>query len=148
MMMQNTSTGALEIYDISHNTLTSAYSVGAIGLNWQFAGVGTFGLNLNETDLLMRNSSTGALEVYDIHNNALANAYSAGAVGTNWTVSGIAALPTTVSSGASAGADASTSQLGQAMASYGTAGASNAASVPPLGVGEQLQQTLLTTPQA
>jgi hypothetical protein len=88
MIMRNTSTGALEVYDIANNALTSAFSMGAVGLDWQVAGFGDFSSNPNETDMIMRNSKTGAFEVYDIANNALTSAFSMGAVGLNWQVAG------------------------------------------------------------
>jgi hypothetical protein len=66
----------------------SAYSMGAVGLDWQVAGFGNFSSRANETDMIMRNVNTGALEVYDIANNALMSAYSMGAVGLDWQVVG------------------------------------------------------------
>src|SRR5262249_3573754 len=39
MMMRNTNTGALEVYDIANNALAGAYSAGAVGLNWEVGGV-------------------------------------------------------------------------------------------------------------
>ena len=39
MIMRNSNTGALEVYDIANNALTSAFSMGAVGLNWQVAGI-------------------------------------------------------------------------------------------------------------
>jgi hypothetical protein len=35
MAGHNSNTGALEVYDIANNALTGAYSMGAVGLNWQ-----------------------------------------------------------------------------------------------------------------
>jgi hypothetical protein len=86
--MRDTSTGALEVYDIANNALTSAFSMGAVGLDWQVAGFGNFSGNSGETDMIMRNVSTGAFEVYDIANNALTSAFSMGAVGLDWQVAG------------------------------------------------------------
>jgi hypothetical protein len=43
MIMRNSSNGALEVYDIANNALTSAYSMGAVGLDWQVAGFGHYG---------------------------------------------------------------------------------------------------------
>ena len=42
MLLRDNSTGAFEVYDISHNAITSAASMGAVGLNWQVAGFGSF----------------------------------------------------------------------------------------------------------
>jgi Tetratricopeptide repeat len=39
MLMRNSTTGAFEVYDISHNTITSAASMGQVGLEWTVAGV-------------------------------------------------------------------------------------------------------------
>jgi hypothetical protein len=39
MLMQNSSTGAFEIFDISHNAITSAASMGQVGLQWQVGGI-------------------------------------------------------------------------------------------------------------
>jgi hypothetical protein len=88
MLMRNGSTGAFEVYDISHNAVTSAASMGAVGLEWTVAGFGDFSGNANETDMLMRNSNTGAFEVYDISHNAITAAAAMGAVGLEWMVAG------------------------------------------------------------
>jgi hypothetical protein len=43
MLMRATSgpdAGAFEVYDISHNAVTSAVSMGAVGLEWQVGGFG------------------------------------------------------------------------------------------------------------
>jgi hypothetical protein len=55
MIMRNVHSGALEVYDIANNALTSAFSMGAVGLDWQVAGFGNFSGNANETDMIMRN---------------------------------------------------------------------------------------------
>jgi hypothetical protein len=39
MLMRNGSSGSLEVYDIYGNTITSAASVGTVGLNWQVGGI-------------------------------------------------------------------------------------------------------------
>jgi hypothetical protein len=83
-------TGGLEVYDISNNQLTGAAFIGAVGLDWQFSGVGNFSGVPGESDLLLRNESTGALEVYDINNNQLTGAAFIGTVGLEWQFAGIA----------------------------------------------------------
>ena len=88
MLMRNSNTGAFEVYDISNNAITSAASMGQVGLEWTVAGFGDFSSNPGETDMLMRNSNTGAFEVYDISNNAITSAASMGQVGLEWTVAG------------------------------------------------------------
>ena len=81
MLMRNSNTGAFEVYDISHNTITSAAPMGQVGLEWQVAGFGDFSGNANETDMLMRNSNTGAFEVYDISHNTITSAAPMGSLG-------------------------------------------------------------------
>jgi len=74
MLLRNSSTGGLEVYDINNNAITNAAFIGTVGLDWQFSGVGNFSGDPGETDLLLRNSHTGGLEVYDISNNQLTGA--------------------------------------------------------------------------
>lgn len=85
MLLRNSNTGGLEVYDISNNQITGAAFIGTVGLDWQFSGVGNFSSMPGETDLLLRSSTTGGLEVYDINNNQLTGAARApttpGAVG-------------------------------------------------------------------
>ena len=83
MILRNTSTGGVEVYDISNNQITGAAFMGAVGLNWQFSGVGNFS-GSGESDMMLRNSNTGGLEVYDIANNQLTGAAFIGNVGVNW----------------------------------------------------------------
>ena len=68
MLMQNTNTGAFEVYDIRNNQIVSAASMGQVGLQWTVAGFADFSGNANETDMLMRNSGSGVFELYDIRN--------------------------------------------------------------------------------
>jgi len=42
MILRNSNTGGVEVYDISNNQITGAAFMGAVGLNWQFSGVGNF----------------------------------------------------------------------------------------------------------
>ena len=62
--------------------------MGAVGVNWQFSGVGNFS-GRGESDMLLRNSNTGGLEVYDIANNQLTGAAFIGNVGVDWQFSGV-----------------------------------------------------------
>ena len=39
MLMRNNNTGAFELHDISHNTITSAGPMGQVGLEWSVAGI-------------------------------------------------------------------------------------------------------------
>jgi hypothetical protein len=38
MVLRNTKTGAFEAYDIANNQITSAASLGSVGLDWQLGG--------------------------------------------------------------------------------------------------------------
>jgi hypothetical protein len=38
MVLRNVNTGAFEVYDIANNMITSAASLGAVGLDWQLGG--------------------------------------------------------------------------------------------------------------
>ena len=80
------SAGQYEIYDIANNTILTSYSLGQVGTNWQFVGLGGF-YGSDTSDMLLRNS-TGGFEVYDISNNNITNAAFLGAVGMNWQVMG------------------------------------------------------------
>src|SRR5262249_33207721 len=91
-ILRNSSTGALEVYDISNNQITGAAFIGTIGLDWQFSGVGNFSGVPGETDLLLRNGKTGGFEVYNINNNQLTGAAFIGTVGTDWHFAGIAPI--------------------------------------------------------
>jgi hypothetical protein len=78
MLLRNSTTGGVEVYDIANNQITSAAFIGTVGLDWQFSGVGNFSGVPGETDLLLRDSKTGGLEVYDISNNQLTGPLSSG----------------------------------------------------------------------
>jgi hypothetical protein len=77
-------TGGLQVYNISNNQVTGSAPIGAVGLDWQFSGVGNFSSVPGESDLLLRNSSTGVLQVYDINNNQITGSTSIGTVGVDW----------------------------------------------------------------
>src|SRR5262249_38608365 len=79
--------GQYEIYDNGNNAILAGYSLGQVGTDWQFAGLGRF--NGSDTaDMLLRNSSTGGFEVYDISNNNITNSAFLGSVGMDWQVMG------------------------------------------------------------
>jgi hypothetical protein len=42
MLMRNSTTGAFEVFDISHNTVTSAAAMGQAGLEWQVGGFAAY----------------------------------------------------------------------------------------------------------
>jgi probable HAF family extracellular repeat protein len=81
--------GQYEIYDIGNNAIQAAYSLGKVGTDFQFAGLGRF-FDGDTVDMMLRSGSTGAFEVYDISNNNITNAASLGAIGMNWQVAGFA----------------------------------------------------------
>jgi hypothetical protein len=143
MIMRNTNNGGMVIYDINNNQVTSAYFIGAVGLDWQFAGVAPV-RTAGESDLVLRNVNTGAFQVYDIAFNALIGSASLGAVGLDWSLGGVAVDPPDAAAAMGA-SDNSTSQLVQAMAGFGSAGAGDSLN-PTFGT-EALQQQFLTTPQ-
>ena len=141
VMQQNNGNFWLYTYQPSTNSLSGTL-VGAIGSNFHVVGFGPLGAS-GQDEMLMQDAA-GDFEVYQY--NASLNAFvgnSMGKVGAPWVVDGIAA--STPGGGASG---ASTAQLVQAMASFGTPSASNCAPVPGLGAAEQSQQTLLATPHA
>jgi hypothetical protein len=142
MIMRNTNSGAMVIYDIASDQVTSAFFIGSVGLDWQFAGVAPVH-SPGASDLVLRNVNTGQFEVYDIAANTLIGAASLGTVGLDWQLGGLAVDPP---EGAMGAVDDSTSQLVQAMASFGSGGApddSNSALVDA----DTSQQAFLTTPQ-
>jgi len=142
LVLRDVNSGAFEVNDIANNALASAYSMGAVGLEWQVAGFGNFSGQANETDMMMHNTNTGALEA----NNALAGASSAGAVGLNWELGRVAPESLSASAG-SIDASNQAAQLVQAMAGFGGgSGAGEGLNTVPLGA-DTSQLTLLTTPQ-
>ena len=60
--------GQYEIYDIGNNAILSGNSLGQVGTDWQYAGLGGF-FSSDTSDMLLRNSTTGGFQVYDISNN-------------------------------------------------------------------------------
>jgi hypothetical protein len=91
MILRNSNTGGLEVYDIANNQLTGAAFIGNVGVDWKFSGVGNFSSVPGESDLLLRNVNTGGLELYDVNNNQLTGAAFIGTVGLDWRYAGIAA---------------------------------------------------------
>jgi len=143
LLLRNGKTGGLELYDINNNQLTGAAFIGTVGLDWQFAGIGSVH-GVGESDLVLRNKNTGAFEVYDIAGNTLVGAAGLGAVGLDWQMGGFAADPPIVSG---AFTDISNDQLVHAMAGFGGgSGAGESVNAGPLSAATS-QQTLLTTPQ-
>ena len=122
MLMRNSNTGVLEVYDIRGNTITSAAAMGQIGLEWQFVGFGPIS-GAGASDMVMRNSNDGAFELFDISNNQITSAAPMGQVGLEWSVAGIAADPPSEPAATSA-------QLLQAMASLASSAGAPDSSAP------------------
>jgi hypothetical protein len=141
LLLRNSSTGALEVYDINNNQLTNAASIGAVGLDWQFAGVAA-ARRAGTSDLILRNVNTGAFEAYNIANNQIIGAASLGQVGLEWQLGGFAADAAPAS-----GSLGSNAQLVQAMAGFGGGSAADGINVAPLGA-DASQQSFLTQPHA
>jgi hypothetical protein len=142
LLLRNVNNGGLEVYNINNNQLTGAAFIGTVGLDWQFAGVAPVNA-AGASDLVLRNVNTGTFEAYDIANNQITGAAPLGSVGLEFQLGGFAADPPT---GATGNLDGSTSQLVQAMASFGGDSAAAPLSTAPLGA-DTSQQPLLTTPQ-
>ena len=138
MLMRNSNTGGLELYDISNNQITDAHFLGTIGLDWHFAGIAPVHA-AGASDLVLRNVNSGAFEVYDIANNQLTGAAPLGAVGLDWQLGGLAVDPPTDNSG-------EVGQLVQAMAGFG-GGTGDSLNTVPLSTDASSQQTLLAAPQ-
>jgi hypothetical protein len=143
MIMRNSNTGGLLVYDIANNQVTGATFLGTVGLEWQFAGVAPIH-GPGTSDLVLRNVNTGQFEVYNIAINQITGAVGLGQVGLEWQLGGFAADASTASMGSS---DDSTSQLVQAMASFGSGGGAADGSNTILPNADTQQQPLLTTPQ-
>jgi hypothetical protein len=141
LMLRNSTTGGLEVYNIANNQIVNASFMGTVGLNWQFSGIGDFNGD-GASDMMLRNANTGGLEVYDIANNQITGAAFLGTVGLDWQLGGFAVDPPTASTGSS---DGSTSQLVQAMAGFGGDAADDSNDVS-LGA-DTSQQSFLTTSQ-
>jgi hypothetical protein len=90
LLMRNSNTGGLQVYNISNNQITHSAFIGTVGTDWQFSGVGNFSSVPGESDLLLRNSSTGQLEVLDINNNQVTGSASIGTIGLDWQFAGVA----------------------------------------------------------
>jgi hypothetical protein len=145
LLLRNSSTGALEVYNINNNQITGSASIGTVGVDWEFAGVAPVSAP-GASDLVLRNDTTGQFQVYNIANNQITGSAPLGTVGTDWQLGGFAASTPTAST-ASMGGSSQVSQLVQAMAGFGGgSGAADGLNAVPLGA-DTSQQPLLTTPQ-
>jgi hypothetical protein len=79
--------GNYEIYDIGNNSILGGYSLGQLGPDYGFGGLGNFN-GSDTSDMLLRRGTTGAFEVYDISNSNITSAASLGQVGLEYQVSG------------------------------------------------------------
>ena len=91
MVLRDSGTGGLEIYDINSNQITGAALLGTVGLDWQVMAFGDFSTR-NEGDMLLRNVNTGGLELYDISNNQITGAFFLGNIGLDWQFAGVAPI--------------------------------------------------------
>jgi hypothetical protein len=89
LVLRDSGTGGLEIYNINNNQITGATFFGTVGLDWQPSGFGDFS-SRNEGDMLLRNVNTGGLLLYDIANNQITGSFFLGNVGLDWQYAGIA----------------------------------------------------------
>ena len=87
MILNNSTNGDYEIYNIGGDALLAAYSLGRVGTPWIFAALGTFQAG-DTGDMLLRNANTGGFQVYDIRNNNITGSAFLGDVGLNWQVMG------------------------------------------------------------
>jgi len=138
LLLRNSKTGGLELYDINNNQLTGVAFIGTVGLDWQFASIAPVHAP-GASDLVLRNVNSGVFEVYDIAGNTLVGAASLGAVGLDWQLGGFAASSPN-GAGATGSLDGSTSQLVQATAGFG--GGSGAVDSLNTAPADTSQQTL------
>jgi hypothetical protein len=97
LMLRRISDGALQVYNFANNQLTGSSSIGTVGPDYKFSGVGNFSSVPGESDLLLRLDdpalpNNGALQLYDIANNALGPSYSLGTVGPDFQFAGVAPI--------------------------------------------------------
>ena len=90
MILRNTTTGGLQVYNIDHNQITGTDFMGTVGLDWQASGVGNFSSIPGESDMILRNVNTGGLELYNIAHNQITGSAFLGTVGLDWQFAGIA----------------------------------------------------------
>jgi len=116
------------VAELGNNQITSAFSLGAVGLNWQVAGFGPLN-GAGTSDMVL--VSNGTYLAYDIADNQVTGTATLGQVGPNWQVGGFAAAAPT---GSAALMDSS-AQLVQAMASFAAPDAIDSSSAAPFDSG-------------
>ncbi len=86
-MILHRADGTYEIYNVGSNAILAGYSLGQIGSEWQFAGLGRF-FGTDSSDMMLRNSATGAFQVYDVDRNNITITEFLGQVGLEWNIAG------------------------------------------------------------
>ena len=82
MLLRNSTSGNFQVYNISRDQITNSASLGTVGLEWQFSGIGNFNTP-GESDMLLRNSTNGDFQVYNISDNRITGSAFMGRVGLN-----------------------------------------------------------------
>jgi hypothetical protein len=88
MVMNNSASGALELYQITNNQYLATGALPPVGLQWAVQGLADFSSNAGEIDMLLRNNATGALQIDDVVNNQVTNTYSSSTISQTWGVEG------------------------------------------------------------
>jgi hypothetical protein len=131
MILRNTDTGELLVYNISNNRITGDFSIGTVGLEWQFAGVAPIRVP-GAADLVLRNVNSGEFWVYNIANNQLTGDRSLAAVGPDWQLGALPRRPPTASSATRAVRSPLSPRLAQPLSSCRRWPASAAAAARPM----------------
>jgi hypothetical protein len=77
-----------QVYDIKNNQIIGSAFMGAVGLNWQFSGIGNFS-GRGTSDMLLRDANIGGLQAYNINSNQITSSAFIGTVGPEWQFSGV-----------------------------------------------------------
>jgi hypothetical protein len=88
MILRDSNSGGLQVYDIKNNQIIGSAFMGAVGLNWQFSGIGNFS-GRGTSDMLLRDANTGELQAYNINSNQITGSAFIGTVGPEWQFSGV-----------------------------------------------------------
>jgi len=87
MILQDSNTGNLQIWDFGNNANLAQFALGQLGLSWQFGGLGNFN-GTDTSDMIMRDSNTGNIDVFDIANSQVQNAVTIGNLSSTWQFAG------------------------------------------------------------
>lgn len=77
--------GTLIIYSTTNGVPETAFTLGRVGTDFTFGGVGSFFGADSPSDFILRGSQ-GQIELYQIQNNQIAGASAIGSVGTDWQI--------------------------------------------------------------